>query len=732
MVNRVSSAGPEGLAHGEIEWPVRSGAVPPLSPTFVSRPESAANLDRALAPGRTVALIPASEAPAPGFPDWLGSCGKTQLAAYTAESLWRSGEIELLVWIDAVSEAAVVSSYADAAVAATGIGRASDAEALATGLVGWLATTDRSWLVVLNNLSRSQDMAGLWPTGPAGRTLITTTEPGCLPDPDACVSVPLGGFSRREALSYLLGRLTEDRGQRTGAIDLADRLGGEPLALAQASTVIEDSALSCRDYLDHFDRKRGQLGIPDRGSPAAAVTWTLSVEHAYRLLPGGQAQPLLILASMLDCTAIPATVFTTGAATAYTAGSAGGLSRPEDVWMAVTSLARTGLVDIDPATSPPTVRMNPALQTAVRSVTPGDMLDRAVLTAADALLEAWPEDESDSRLARDLRSCAEHVTRLAGELLWSADRYQLLFRAGRSLEAARLTRLAAALWTDIAAAAEQFLGIGHPDALMATDQLAAAFLGAGRAADALPWFQRVLADRNTQLGPERPATIAAAVRLGSALLEAGRADDAVKLLERVVSDCGRLLGPTAPDTLQARETLAAAYGAAGQAAEGLRRYQRSLADREKIQGPTHPATMATGIKLGDAYLAADKPKDAISAYKKVISGREKALGPDHPDTIAARGSLAGALQTAGRMATALQSFEEVKADSERVLGPDHPDTLRRAMSLAQVYYAVGRLGDATNLLRDTAERCDRVLPPADPLAQTVRESLANLTGNVGA
>jgi hypothetical protein len=67
-----------------------------------------------------------------------------------------------------------------------------------------------------------------------------------------------------------------------------------------------------------------------------------------------------------------------------------------------------------------------------------------------------------------------------------------------------------------------------------------------------------------------------------------------------------------------------------------------------------------------------------------------------------------------------------------VLGPDHPDTLRRAMSLAQVYYAVGRLGDATNLLRDAAERCDRVLPPADPLAQTVRESLANLTGNVGA
>ena len=45
-------------------------------------------------------------------------------------------------------------------------------------------------------------------------------------------------FSIREALNYLSGRLSADPDQRSGAIDLADALGCEPDALAQATAVI--------------------------------------------------------------------------------------------------------------------------------------------------------------------------------------------------------------------------------------------------------------------------------------------------------------------------------------------------------------------------------------------------------------------------------------------------------------------------------------------------------------
>ena len=80
------------------------------------------------------------------------------------------------------------------------------------------------------------------------------------------------------------------------------------------------------------------------------------------------------------------------------------------------------------------------------------------------------------------------------------------------------------------------------------------------------------------------------------------------------------------------------------------------------------------------------------------------------------------------MANALQFYEQACAGYERVLGADHPDTLAGRANLAHAYYAVGRLTDGLAVLRDTAARCERTLPPGDPLAQTVRESLANIAG----
>jgi hypothetical protein len=101
-----------------------------------------------------------------------------------------------------------------------------------------------------------------------------------------------------------MGRLTADPDQRLGAIDLIEELGCEPLALAHASSVIASSAISCRDYLDLFLRRRDLLmQAPGDKPPAAAATWTLCVEHAERLAPGGSTHALLAFAALLDGTA---------------------------------------------------------------------------------------------------------------------------------------------------------------------------------------------------------------------------------------------------------------------------------------------------------------------------------------------------------------------------------------------------------------------------------------------
>jgi tetratricopeptide (TPR) repeat protein len=730
LISQVPADGPvEQPPDGQAHWPIRSGVVPPLADGFSTRPESAPRLGAALVPGTAVVLVPGRGGGA-GTRDWLGSCGKTQLAAFFAESLWRSREVDLLVWVPATSRASVLAGYAEAAEAALGTDPSADAEAVAGGFVSWLGETRRRWLVVLDDLSGPADLTGLWPAGPAGQVLITATSPAVLPAEHRALVLPVGAFSSREALSYLMGRLTADPDQRLGAIDLVEDLGCEPMALAQASGVIATSSLSCRDYQGYFTARRDQLATTAGSKPpAAAVSWLFSVEQADRLAAGGAAQPVLALAALMDAHGMPATAFSSPAAGAYLAadGTSAAAAR-ELAWITLPILERTALLALDRAASPPTVRMSPVIQAAIRAVMPDALRDRAVRAAADALVEVWPADEP-SWLGAMLRSCTASLKQHAGNLLLADGCHPLLMRTGQSLRQARLAGPAVEYWRELAAASEAILGPGHPDTKMIDERLADAYLAAGQAADAVAWFQRVLADRVRALGTDHPGTVAARRDLGHALMAAGQPAEAVTVLNGAVGDYGRVLGPDHPDSLSAREELAAAYRAAGRTSDAIPLYQRTLNDRERVQGARHPDTLTTRQRLADTYLADGRLKEATSHYKKVLADRERILGPDHLDTIAARGNLGSACHSAGKMASAVQLYEQTCDSYQRVLGSDHPDTLARCANLASAYYSVGRLTDALTLLRNTVSRCERVLPPGDPLTVAVRESLTNLAGS---
>jgi tetratricopeptide (TPR) repeat protein len=675
--------------------------------------------------GLTTVLQPAGSPAA----DWLGTCGKTQLALFVADSLWSSRGVDLLAWVTATSRASVLAGYSEAA-AAVGAGQRGDAEKAATRFLGWLTRTSRPWLVVLDGVVDAADMAGLWPVaGSSGRVVVTVA--GAPPDLPGVKALPVGAFSSREALSYLMGRLTADPDQRLGAIDLTEELACEPLALAQACSVIASSALSCRDYLDLFLRRRDVIARMAGGEPpAAAVTWTLSVEHAERLMRGGPAHYLLALAALLDGHHIPSTVFTTEAALEYLAsgGLAGG-SRREQARDGLVALARAGLLTIDPATAWPAVRLNPVLATAIRAAMPAPMLDQAVRAAADALLESWPDEEPAGWRGAALRSCAASLRRVAGDRLWVGGCHPLLVRAGRSLDGAHLTGLAVEYWRELVAIARRVLPPGHSDTVLAGEQLARAYLAAGRPADAVSWFRWAMTGRAQALGNDHPSTVASRVDLGHALLAAGEVGTAVSVLDGAARDSERVHGGDHAATLMARDRLANACRAAGRQGDAIRLYRRTLADRERVQGGHHPGTIATRQQLAGIYLAMGRHKDAITHYQRALADSESALGTDHPDTITARGNLASAYNAAGRLAPGLQLSEQTRADATRVWGPDHPGTLASGANLALAYYQAGRMTDAMTLLRDTAAHCERVLPPGDPLTHAVRESLQAISAD---
>jgi tetratricopeptide (TPR) repeat protein len=697
-------------------------------------------VERTLASGVAVVLT-CDAPPAEAARDGQGSCGKTQLAVLAAQSMWQARQVDLLVWVNATSRESVLSGYVDAARAVMGTELLGTAESIAARFVSWLTEVGRPWLVVLDDLPDPEVLNGLWPEGPTGAVLITTTSPPAVFAGRRARVVPVTAFSTREALNYIMGRLVADTDQRLGAMALVEELGGDPLALAQATTVIVGSGLTCLDYRDLFVRKRAQISNTNghvRELPAAAITWTLSLEQADRLAAGGAARLLLVLATLLGSHGIPGTVFATPAVYQYLAGAATGgppdsnLSwGPEyrqQTWDALLVLERTGLLALDSPGPGETVWMSRAVQSAVEAALPDGLRDRAARVAADALLAVWPDEEPQGWLAAALRSCAASLIRATGDLLWVGGCHPLLLRAGQSLVSARLAGPAAAYWMNITATTERVLGPDHPDAVMAAEQLADAYMTSGQAPEAIRWYEWVLVLRIRTLGQDHVDTIATRRNMGHALVAAGQLRDAATALEQVTNDYERVLGADHLDTIGAREDLAAAYGAAAQYADAASLYRRTLGDRDRIQGSRDPATLDTRQKLADTFLAAGQPRDARKEYRRVLDGRERALGPDNLDTIAALLGLGSAYYAQGKMASALQFYEEAVTRYGRVLGVDHRDTLAARASLATVYYRVGRLTDAVTLLRDTVARCERVLPYGDPLTQTARESLENIAG----
>ena len=380
---------------------------------YTDRFETTPDLAAVLPPGVAVALVPvrrpAADASAalgpgagPGPGAWLRSSGKTQLAAAFAESLWHSHELDLLVWIQATSRDAVLSGYAKTATAAaTGREQAISCESVAAQFLGWLAETSRPWLLVLDDLADPAYLDGLWPSGPAGRVLVTSPDATAVPRGMQVLRV--GQFNSREALGYLMGRLAANPGQRLGAIDLVGDMGMEPIALAQASAVIGSSAMSCLHYRDYFLGWRQRLADAS-GAPqsACAVTWMVSFERANQLAPGGSVQALLALVALLDGHGIPATVLTAPAAVSYVAacgdrpGRAArtGRAGDESVHAAIRALERVGLLTVSPETAPPTIPAQPrAAGGAEEPRYPMRRLIRRSGRPRDALLAAWPEED---------------------------------------------------------------------------------------------------------------------------------------------------------------------------------------------------------------------------------------------------------------------------------------------------------------------------------------------------
>ena len=120
-------------------------------------------------------------------------------------SLRQSGAVDLVAWVDASGRASLLDGLASAAARA-GLDREGGAERAAARFMAWLRGTRQRWLVVLDDLRDAADVAGLWPAGPAGITLVTARDPAVVagsasPAGAGALLQPAGGGGRAVGLA---------------------------------------------------------------------------------------------------------------------------------------------------------------------------------------------------------------------------------------------------------------------------------------------------------------------------------------------------------------------------------------------------------------------------------------------------------------------------------------------------------------------------------------------------
>ena len=575
-------------------WPVRVGAVPALASSFQRRPGlrklieavRAGGAGPGAAGGGGVVLTQTLSQVLSGG----GGVGKSQLAASYADQAVRD-RTDLVVWVAATAPGDVLVAYAQAAgrVQAPGVtGVPGEVEADARAFLDWVAATDRSWLVVLDDIADPAAVSVWWPVSHTGTgwVLATTRRRNLVLSGGGRRVVDVDVYEQEEAVTYLRDRLAGSGkphlfDERAG--DLARAVGCLPLALSHAAAYMIGQRLGCGVYLDLFiagvqrldalmrEDPDGHGHGPEGHARSVSVTLLLGLAAADALAMG-LARPAMDLAAVLDPAGHPEALWATDAVCGYLAayrtptkdeaaeGDTAVPVTPEQARDALLHLDRYGLLTLDERSGDRAVRIHAVTARAAREAAP-ERQAAAVRAAADAVLTLWPDAHHDQpgltavlrANTTTLTTCAAHC----GEALWTFEEggHPLLWRAGLSLLHAGLHPAAVTHWEHATAAATRILGVEHPDTLTAQANLAASYWQAGRTGEAITIEEKVAEQRVRILGVEHPDTLTAQANLAGSYRQAGRTGEAITILEKVAEQSVRILGVEHPDTLTAQAVL---------------------------------------------------------------------------------------------------------------------------------------------------------------------------------
>ncbi|KAL6798387.1 hypothetical protein J3E68DRAFT_449339 [Trichoderma sp. SZMC 28012] len=212
-----------------------------------------------------------------------------------------------------------------------------------------------------------------------------------------------------------------------------------------------------------------------------------------------------------------------------------------------------------------------------------------------------------------------------------------------------------------------------------------------------------------ELGKENPETLSTMCELVTVYIEQGRLKDAEDQVSQTIELKKQAQGQEHPATLESLDKLAITYSKLGRSKEAGDLHLHVLETRKRVLGEEHPATLRSMINLATIYIERGRLKEAEQETLKVLEIQKRVLGEQDMDTIICMSNLSEVYREQERLKESEDLAVQTAEICQRVAGESHPQTIRCTGNLAAVHQAQGQFKEAENLYLKTVEISKRVL-----------------------
>jgi tetratricopeptide (TPR) repeat protein len=652
----------------------------------------------------------------------LGGIGKTQIAIEYAYQYQQN--YQAILWVRADSLESMTASFITLAQALN-LPEQHDTEqqVITTAIKRWLQK-QTLWLLILDNVEDFEMIHDFLPLMHNGHVIITTRSEAT----GAFVhTMHVSNMDWQEGTLLLLRRskmLTlesslSDSTEATSSAgrDIAELLGGLPLALDQAGAYIDETHASLVDYLARYNQQSAKL-LQRRGKLAfdhpqsVAVTFTLAFERIQQA--SAVSADLLRFLTFLHPDTIPEEILSEGAdALGFELQSL--VSDPFGIDAAVEELLKFSLICRNPEIK--MLSLHRLIQTVLKSTMSEQEQRQWAERAVQMLNLLFPHAEFESwdRAERYLSNAQVCVDLVAQWDIQFAEAAHLLLRIGQYFYERGLYRESEKCLQRALTIGEQVFGPEHPDTATIFHALGALLRNQSQYVQSEKLFQRALAIREQVLTADHPDTATTLDEFGDLYLVWGKFNEAELLYQRALTIREQVLGKDHPDTAATLNNLAALYSFQGKYTEAEPLYLRSLAIREQVLGSEHPRTADSLNNLARLYRIQGQYEQAEPLFLRALTIREQTLGPEHPYTAQSISRLADLYSAQQKYEQAEPLFLKGLTLREQTLGSEHRDTAYSLDDLGMLYSQQGRYAEAEPLIEHALRIREQILQPNHPL-----------------